>query len=556
MYLRRGSLMLLMLPGLCLFWLSPLVAPRQAHALSDPITVTARSASEHFPDYIDFYATANDSASTIYQASLNLSIGPEGRPESQTITLRPQQSVQLHWREMTTGSRFLPPGTPISYYWLIWDSAGTMHSDTTQQFMTIDTRFAWQHLTQGLLQVNWYSRSQDFGQIMLNQANNSVNRISGVLGGGLNHPINLWIYANTSDFQGSLEPGSYEWVGGEARPALNEAAISVTSVSDDTLVRDMPHELTHLIFHQLIAQGIYAPTWFDEGLAVYNQVFHESEMSYRFRQALNTQSLLRLDSIAFGFPSDSDKAYLAYAESWNLVSYMYATFGQAKMAKLIQLMNDPIRDFDEDLQQALGEDHLHLENAWRLHLNQPAVLSPDMLTPTPNPVLVPQSRPQSAVVVQNNYWPSVGFGGLLVLVALGTWMMVLIYMRRNRGAAAAQSGGQGMAPYYGMPGAYHNQAAWQQRPAAPPYGQAGPYRLPDAAAYTRDALYGLQGSAPAQLPHANGVAKQDVPLQPAQPPGYSAQAGMAQAVGPEWVGPSDLPQEYVDWPRERSSPQE
>lgn len=558
MYIRRASLLLVMLPALCLFWLSPLVAPRQAHAISraDSITVTARTASEHFPDYIDFYATANDSASTIYQASLNLSIGPEGRPESQTVTLRPQQSVQLHWRETTTGNHFLPPGTPVSYYWLIWDSAGTIHTDATQRFTTIDTRFSWQHLTQGLIQVNWYNRAQDFGQIMLNQASNSIDRISGTLGGGLKHPINLWVYASPGDFQGSLEPGAYEWVGGEARPDLNEASISVMSASDDTLVRDMPHELTHLVFHQLIAQGIYAPTWLDEGLAVYNQVFHESEMADRFRQALNTRTLLRLDSITFGFPSDSDKAYLAYAQSWNLVSYMYATFGQAKMATLIRLMNDPNTDVDGDMQRALGEDHLHLENAWRLHLNQPAVLSRDLLTPTPNAVPVPQSRPQSNAAPHNNPWPAIGFGGLLLLMVLGTWMMILIYMHRNRAAAAAQSKGQRMAPYYGAPGAYQNQSGWQQRPTTPPYGQPGPYRLPDAAAYTRDALNGLQSASPAQSPHANGAAREDVSPQLPQPAEYAGQAEMAQPVQPAWEPQSDMPQEYVDWSYERRPSQE
>ena len=107
---------------------------------------------------------------------------------------------------------------------------------------------------------------------MLNKASASIQHIGSVLGNGLQHPINLWIYASNDDFHGALAPGSYEWVGGEAHPWLNEAFISVEDSNDNTLVRDMPHELTHLVFHQLIAQGPIAPTWFDEGMAVYQSV--------------------------------------------------------------------------------------------------------------------------------------------------------------------------------------------------------------------------------------------------------------------------------------------
>jgi hypothetical protein len=36
--------------------------------------------------------------------------------------------------------------------------------------------------------------------------------------------------------------------------------------------RDMPHELTHLIFHQQDHSEV--PLWFDEGIAVHHQHYH------------------------------------------------------------------------------------------------------------------------------------------------------------------------------------------------------------------------------------------------------------------------------------------
>ena len=85
------------------------------------------------------------------------------------------------------------------------------------------------------------------------------------------------------------------------------------------------------------------------------------------------------------FPANADQAYLAYAQSYNLLNYMYKTFGQSKMAQLIKFMNNPQQTFDQDLTQALGEDEIHLENQWRLSNGQSAVLTTSDITPTPTP---------------------------------------------------------------------------------------------------------------------------------------------------------------------------
>ncbi len=440
MPLRRFYLSLLVTLSLCTMLFLPVYASRHAHALSassSPITVTSRTYIVHFPNFIDFNVSANDPISTIDRASIVINLSEKTTQELHIVPIsKAVHRISVSWREDTSGNHFIRPGTQVSYFWQFWDSAGNTATDTPQQFTTIDSRFKWQRLTQGMLQVNWYNRSQDFGETILAQASASIQRISATLGGGLIHPINLWVYETEEDFHSSLAPGSYEWVGGEALPSLDEASIVVVSTSDDTLVRDMPHELTHLIFHQLTGQGIIAPTWFDEGLAVYNQIDHEQDMTARLQKALVTHTLLRLYEISSRFPSDPDKAYLAYAQSWNLVDYMYSTFGQPKMAQLIKQMNNPQMDFDEDLQQILGEDQLHLENQWRLYLNQPAILTPSELTPTPQRTVA--ARHTQNVTTNNiSFWLLTGLGLLLVLGSLsGLVVLVLFSVRRTRAAPA------------------------------------------------------------------------------------------------------------------------
>ena len=438
--------------------LGAFVNPGHTLALSDPITITSQTYFIHYPDFIDFTVSANDTVGTIASANISITFGPQQDQEQDSGTARvsrPAHAVTLHFKEATTGGNFHPAGTPVSYSWLIVDNLGNTYAGQLQQLTIIDSRFSWQHLSQGMLQVNWYNRSTDFGHIVLNQASDSINRISKTLGGGLLYPINLWVYATDADFHGSLAPNSYEWVGGQAIPSLEEASIVVEDSSDTTLVRDMPHELTHLIFHQLTQQGIYAPTWFDEGLAVYNQVYHEPEMIQTFNQAVSTHTLIPLNQLDSNFPADADQAYLAYAQSWQLLDFMYNTFGPPKMAQLIRQMNNPQTDFEQDLQLVLGEDQLHLENQWYISLHQAPLISPDQLTPTRQPTLqVKQGTGgrSKVQVIDSSFWLLIGLGILLIVVPLGGSLLIYLGISRRRSRKMAVEASKQLAASNAMNG--------------------------------------------------------------------------------------------------------
>jgi len=471
--LRPSHVLRLMLLCLCGVFLLPVVFSSKVSAFSNPIAVTNQTDTIHFPGSIDFTMTATDTAGSISDASIYITYKDTQpavltRQYSVPVT-RPAQNITLHWHEITGGDNFHPPGTPVEYFWYIQDTTNHLFSSAAQDFTTIDTRFSWQHLSEGLLQVNWYNRPLDFGQLLLKDANDNITRISSEDGGGLLHPINLWAYANNQDFHGALAPGAYEWVGGEAHPLLHEAFISVIDSNDDTLIRDMPHELTHLVFHQLVAQGPFPPTWFDEGLAVYNQLFHEPEMRARFDQALRDHSLIRLNQISDQFPADGDQAYLAYAQSWDLIGYMYSTFGQAKMVQLIKQMNNSQTSLDQDLTQSLGEDEIHLENQWLLHLGQPGVIPPDQLTPTPKAVA--QTSQTQSTVTDNTAPIFITAGTLLILLPIIGIVAILVYQRRKRQQvlAAEAVGGAPGHPIPGHPTPGHPQGVslpWTSGPPA------------------------------------------------------------------------------------------
>ncbi len=530
----------------CAFLLSLFVSPlASAHTNSDPITVTSESDIVHFPNSIDYFVSATDSAHPITQAILYVTYNgaQNSFPAQHAVTFsHPSFSINTQWSDDTsTDSTFQLPGTPGTYKWVIQDSAGFQHTQAAQTFTTVDTRFSWQHLTNGLLQVNWYGSSAAFGQLLLQDATNALNHIKGNLGGGLLHPINLWVYASDQDFHGALGPSAYEWVGGEAIPWLSEAFISVKSSQDPTLVRDMPHELTHLVFHQLIANGQAVPTWFDEGLAVYNQFYHEPDMKTRFEEALLNHSLLRLSTISLQFPADADQAYLAYAQSWQLLSYMYTTFGVGKMQRLIKNMNNPSMLFDADLQQTLGEDTAHLENQWLLSLNQPGTLSPDQLTPT---VSASSSQHGQTTSSTNDTLPVVTvIGVLLIVLPFAGIVIILVVQVRKRRKARSIAAATAM---YARPTALDIPASLpavrSAQPTLPANGQYQyiPFYYPSDGYPTADEPYNPQRvspnppPAPPMTPRQNGVpnpAPQSKPLQ--------GQDDMSQTWGPfsEYVDP-------------------
>ena len=431
MFLRRISLLfLLLIAFFCASLFSATISIPSVLAATNPFTITGQTATETFPKGIDFQVTVTDSASAISQATLILSYDHPHYMEFQRAVpvATPQQTLTLKWHEDTTGDNFIDPGTMVSYRWQFQDSATNTNTQTQQTLTVIDNRFNWQSLTQGQVDVHWYGQSSDFGQIMLSQAVANVKRISTKLGGSLRHTINLWVYQTSSDFHGSLPPSVYEWVGGVAFPSLNEASIVVDSPNDETLIRDMPHELSHLIFHQLTEDGILAPLWFDEGMAVYNQTYHEPDMTLQLKEALAKHDLLRLSEIQYNFPADSDAAYLAYAQSWNLISYMYTTFGQAKMTNLISLMGVRQGEFNDDLKQALGEDQIHLENQWRLQLHQSSVLTPSDVIQTPPP------SGQTPQPVKPDYLtPLLAVAGLLLIILpIAGVSGLFAYQRRKR----------------------------------------------------------------------------------------------------------------------------
>jgi hypothetical protein len=490
---RRTQGLLFCTLSLCLFLFIQVPAPAHAQAADDSIQVTSRNTVLTYPKTINFAVIVTDQAATLNDATLNiLYTRGGGLPEVHKVQAPANtHSFTFSWTNDLTDKKgnFPPVGSRLEFFWTITDSSGSKHIDDTQTLDVGDNRFNWQHLEKDNYQVNWYGRSDAFGQNVLTNIGNEVKRISASLGVELHEKINLWVYSNYDDFKGALPPDSQEWTGGIAFPSLNQISLPLETDDEVELQRIVPHELTHLIFHQNI-QGNTTPVWFDEGLAVYEQDFHEPELTDSYNDALAKKSLLRLSTLDNDFPADSDQALLAYAQSWQLVNYMYQTYGKQKMTGLFQAMDQGRDPFDTDLAASLNTNTAHLEDSWRRSLKQPPTLTdaqanqPVTDAPTTGPK-TPATSPSGANGDATN---TVVFllGGLLIIVAFLSLGGVVIHQRNSRmnalRAIQAQQFFNHTMMQYGppaQPGPFHQQMGNPQFPQTPPL-HSGNYADPRA----------------------------------------------------------------------------
>ncbi|WP_069805328.1 peptidase MA family metallohydrolase [Thermogemmatispora onikobensis] len=513
----RLPLLVRVLSSLAVAWLlitGGLAPPALAERAADPISVMAQSQNVHFPDYIDFQMSASDSLAPIVSAYIHVSIPLLDVDNTNRVAVNAAKTITLHWRMNTSGDNYVMPGATITYYWELSDSLGNVHSNKYTSFIVTDTRFSWKSATQGYMHLHWYSETPGFGQALLTRATTDEQHLVEVTGLNYHQTFDLWVYSSENAFRSALPPDTLEWVGGEAFPPLNEAFFMVSSLTDETLARDMPHEMTHLLLHQTVSAHTDVPLWFDEGLAVYCQLYHEPEMTDRLNEALRSHSLLPLSRLMERFPSDSDSAYLAYAESWNLVDYMYRTFGKPTLQHLFQLLGSGKQTFDESLQAAIGEDQAHLENQWHLALHQPPTLSPaEMQTPVAQPVTTARSQLPVPATSDNRDIALAGLGALLMLTALLGTALLLVSVRNQRlqALAAVEAAEQILAvsrrdwqgpPPFGVPPSPGPQGGWPG-PSAP--GTASGFSY-----FDRDRPFGLPGkeegplSPPSQEPESEG----------------------------------------------------
>jgi len=272
-----------------------------------------------------------------------------------------QLDAQWSWDMRKVGG--LPPGSSLSYWWVLEDAGGNRLETEPTAVQINDERYTWRSLSQGLLTLYWYKGDEAFARELMDTAQQALARLASDTGAELESPAALYIYARSEDLRGAMI-FPQEWTGGVAYTRFSTIAIGISPDELDWGKRAMTHELTHLVIHQVVFNPYNdLPTWLDEGLAMYAEGSLEPVFINLLVNAINEGSLITVRSLASPFSAYAEESALAYAQSYSLVGFLINNYGRSQMLELLNTFREG-SGYDEALQNVYGFDMDGLNELW------------------------------------------------------------------------------------------------------------------------------------------------------------------------------------------------
>ena len=387
--MRRIATLLTLILTLSLFAAQPASASPQADVTGDRATLS-------FPIAVTFSSQINAAANI---TSVVLEYGTEQLTCGEVVAkafpqFTPGKTVNVEWTWEMRQSGSLPPGATIWWRWRYTDETGKEAVSNQQTITWLDSEHNWKTVTADKLTLHYYSGNQAFAQDLLNAAKAGLDFNRTQSGLAAESPIDLYIYADTSDLGDAIlfEPS---WTGGQAFP---DHDIVILGISEDDLEwgRDaIVHELTHVLVGHLTFSCLGGvPTWLNEGLAVYSEGGLDPASQEQLDDAIRNNALLSVRSLSAGFSEVSSKAYLSYSQSYSIVKFLIETYGQDKMTALLTLLRDGAA-IDDALVDIYGFDVEGLEDAWRAGIGAAPRSTSAEPTAQPTPTFVPTIVPIS-----------------------------------------------------------------------------------------------------------------------------------------------------------------
>lgn len=261
----------------------------------------------------------------------------------------------------------------IEYWYRLIAVDGSQFDSPKFTFFYGDNRFEWQTLSDDTFEVFWHNRDLEFGQNTLNVAHTGLDSAgkyipSPSLNNSSKEKIKIYVYENAKDLQTALKlsPTS-SWVAGHASPELSTILISIPSGLDQQLEleRQIPHEITHILQYRFAGNRFSdLPIWWVEGTASLSELYPNADYQRVLDNAVQTETLLPLQSMATTFPRDASRAFLAYAQSASFTNYLYQNYGKENVQRLMEKYLDGM-GLEEGAQEVLAENLSQVEQNWQ-----------------------------------------------------------------------------------------------------------------------------------------------------------------------------------------------
>ena len=383
----------------------------RAGARAAGIEVTSQAHENRFPTSMYFSLQARSDA-PIDEAILYYSV--TGGRGSGTNTnrgvpedLQPSTEISTSVTIETGNRRYLPPGTGVTYWWELKDSAGNRLKTEPTSFNYDDTRFQWSSIEKDRITLYWYSGSRQQAEQILDAAVQSVQRLAREADVHFDHPMKIWVYNSKAEMDPALPQSS---------PSYQERTVTLgVRLSPEVMallgnhsevIETVAHEVSHMVIHQAIENPFaQLPAWLDEGLAMYAQGELPPGHQRVLEEAKRRSELMSVRSLT-SYVGDPSKVNLFYAQSYSFVDYLIKTYGREKMNQLLQVYKRGTTN-NAALEEVYGFDVEGLDERWRAWFGAPPrpAGSGAATSSTPQPVatlplmtLPPSTQPTAPAV--------------------------------------------------------------------------------------------------------------------------------------------------------------
>jgi len=362
--MKRRILALPALAALCALVLLSFSSPLPAHGQSE-IHFTGLEASHVFGDSFTFIGFINPDLET---TSIELTFRPTATGKSLVVPAT-RDDINLSAEYIIKPQDYIPPFGMVEYWFSAALDDGSQIQSEVVTFQYDDTRFTWQSLIQDDYNVHWVEGDRAFGQEILDAVLETNTSYTPYLDLPVPETLNVYVYPSYSALQSALEITNAAWVAGHTDPAANTILVSIPPGFDQQLSiqRQIPHEVTHVRLYQYMQENyLNLPIWLSEGLASLAEQYTLPEYWQILQAAYQDETLIPLSDLCSTFPTESDRASLAYAEADSITRYIYQTYGKFGLHSLVDAyivghscetgvsmaLNIPLNQLEADWQKA------------------------------------------------------------------------------------------------------------------------------------------------------------------------------------------------------------
>jgi len=263
-------------------------------------------------------------------------------------------------------SRYIPPGSKLTYFFEVFFKDGTSYRTEKKEHTFLDSRFEWEKIEGDIVTIYYHGPVSRRAKKMLQACEESVKKISRLLGVEENENISVMMYNNYSEMFDVVVKKSETQASSlitEGQAFATENVVLVDGGSRSALGVST-HEITHVIVARASKSSyLGVPLWLNEGLAEYGNIEQDQGYERYLEWAIDTGRLFPFSSLN-RFPGNPNLTLVAYGQSKSFVEFLINNFPEGSMIKLMDEISNK-KSIDDSFISSFGFSLKDLENQWK-----------------------------------------------------------------------------------------------------------------------------------------------------------------------------------------------